>query len=263
MTDQLGHVLKFLKSPKRIVCLVPSLTETLVDMGLTSSIVGVTKFCVHPPSIKTTATVIGGTKNPKIDAILALNPDLIIANKEENRKEDIDALLKHTSVYVSDIKNMDDTIIFIKDMGCIFELEVPKIVSELEKMNSYKAITAFPTCYLIWKDPYMTVGQDTFIHFMMEKYGFSNLFANDVRYPEVSIQRLQKMNPKVILLSSEPYPFKQVHVDELKQHLPTSQIRLVDGELFSWYGSRLLLADKYLKSLDEDLHTIKIEKNQS
>ncbi|MBK8626403.1 MAG: ABC transporter substrate-binding protein [Saprospiraceae bacterium] len=249
MLDPLGNSLKFSNTPQRIVCLVPSLTETLVDLGLASLLVGVTKFCIHPADIRATAKIIGGTKNPRIVDILALKPDLIIANKEENRKEDIQVLQHHIMVYVTDIKNIADIIAFIKVISFLLEVDSKLLVSELEKVHLFKTNVSLPTCYIIWKNPYMTVGQDTFIHFMMEKYGFSNLFASAVRYPEVTVDSLHQIKPQIIFLSSEPFPFNQSNLDELQLQLPESKIVLVDGEMFSWYGSRIILAHTYLKNL--------------
>jgi iron complex transport system substrate-binding protein len=249
LSDPIGNTLAFFDTPKRIVCLVPSLTETLVDLGLSSLIVGVTKFCIHPEGFRSTTKVIGGTKNPRIDDILALKPDLIIANKEENRKEYIQALQRHVMVYVSDIKNIADTINFVKDMATIFYLDVDGLVDNLRKNDLFHSETLISSCYLIWKDPYMTIGHDTFIHYMMEKYGFYNVYRDLIRYPEVTIASIAQKKPSLILLSSEPYPFNDYHKEELKIHFPDTKIILVDGEMFSWYGTRLLKADKYLNVL--------------
>lgn len=248
--DQIGTTITLPHLPNSVVCLVPSLSETLVDMGLLDKLVGVTKFCIHPSGLRKATKTIGGTKNPRISAIINLKPDLIIANKEENRKEDIEALRNHCPVYVSDIKNIGDTTDFMEDIQKIFSLpDHGAFLKKLSGINQSSYPKCAKTCYLIWKDPYMTVGTDTFIHHMMEKYGFENIIKDEKRYPEISIENIQLYQPDLIMLSSEPYPFKSSHIKDLKDICPESKVILVDGELFSWYGTRLLKADQYLKDL--------------
>jgi ABC-type Fe3+-hydroxamate transport system substrate-binding protein len=254
LTDQTGQRLYFQTEVKRVVSLVPSLTETLVDMGIEDRILGITKFCVHPEGIKKKVKSIGGTKHPKIAEIIAIEPDLIIANKEENRLEDIQILRQHAQVYVSDIRNFSDTINFINDINTIFVTrEAAILANQIRNIQKPGFDQIISVCYLIWKAPYMTVGHDTFIHYMLGRYGLKNIFGHRTRYPETSIEEIRAKQPQVIMLSSEPYPFKEAHKREIQALVPNSQVVLVDGEMFSWYGSRILLADSYIKHLHSAL----------
>ena len=251
--DQLGKKLVFETHPKRIVSLVPSQTELLHYLGLENEVIGITKFCVHPNEWFRNKTRIGGTKNVNIDAVKALKPDLIIANKEENVKEQIDALQAIAPVWVSDVNNLEDALQMIEAIGFLTG-ENGKANSLLEKIkfsfNLFKTQNnQFNACYLIWREPYMTVGGDTFINSMLGFCGFKNVFQNAYRYPEITVQQLASLNCQIVLLSSEPYPFKQKHIDEIQAILPNTKIILVDGEMFSWYGNRLLQAADYFKAL--------------
>lgn len=242
--------------PKRIISLVPSQTELLHYLGLEAETVGITKFCVHPGYWLKTKTRVGGTKAIKNNIIYELKPDLIIANKEENIKEQVELLAKDYPIWVTDVNNLEDALQMINDIGeltgknaeaNLLAETISKGFDELwkHKTSNNKSKTA----YLIWRNPYMSIGGDTFISDMLSKCGFENVFANKLRYPEITIEDLQIANCQLILLSSEPYPFKQKHIDELSTRLPGCNIALVDGEMFSWYGSRLLQAPEYFKIL--------------
>jgi ABC-type Fe3+-hydroxamate transport system substrate-binding protein len=237
--------------PKRIVSLVPSQTELLYDLGLENEVVGITKFCIHPHEWFKSKQRVGGTKTLKLEVINALNPDLIIANKEENEQLQIEALCEKYPVYISNIFNLEDALQMIKDVGEITNtsLKANSIIDKISlEFSKLKSVSASKTCaYLIWKNPYMACGTETFVNDMLKRFGLENVF--DGRYPECTIEILKDKNPEVVLLSSEPYPFKDEHILELQQHLPNSNILLVDGELFSWYGSRLLQAPKYFSRL--------------
>ncbi len=254
--DQLGQSISLYSTPQRVVSLVPSLTETLCEAQLEEYIVGVTKFCVHPQHIKKTTKVIGGTKNPNIRAITSLKPELIIANKEENRKEDIEALQKICPVYVSDIRTIEDIIHFCKDFSLIFPNSGFKnILNNLVQFSESipeKRMHSIKSLYLIWKKPYMSVGNDTFIAYMMNQYGFMNVCNDYKRYPEMSADKIKELKPDIVFLSSEPYPFKEKDLKELEKELQNIPIMLVDGEMFSWYGSRLLQAHNYISRLYTD-----------
>jgi len=250
--DFLGRLVTLKKTPSRVISLVPSLTQALCDVGLEDSIIGVTKFCIHPKHIKKNTNIIGGTKNPRIRDILNLKPDLVVANKEENRKEDIDILEKHLPVYVSDINTIGDFLDFCDDFKQIFpSSRFDKLSQEIKNKNKEIPHTLIPlkVLYLIWKNPYMTIGNDTFIHHMMSSYGFQNTMSDVTRYPELSLEDMKKKEIDFIFLSSEPYPFQEKDLIELKKSLPESQILLVDGEMFSWYGSALVQAHNYLLDL--------------
>lgn len=259
--------------PKRIISLVPSQTELLYSLGLLEETVGITKFCIHPNEWFQTKTRVGGTKTINSDTIRQLQPDLIIANKEENVKEQVEQLAANYPVWVTDVNNLEEALQMIQDIGELtgkqtqagsLSENISKGFEELSQSQtanlkhqthperSRRAGFKPKTAYLIWQKPYMTVGGDTFIHDMLSKCGFDNIFADRRRYPETTISELQASNLKLLLLSSEPYPFKQKHIDELAAQLPACKILLVDGEYFSWYGSRLLEAPGYFKKLIEN-----------
>jgi ABC-type Fe3+-hydroxamate transport system substrate-binding protein len=246
--------------PQRIISLVPSQTELLFSFGLEKEVIGITKFCVHPAKWFKTKTRVGGTKNINIDLIKKLRPDLIIANKEENAKEQIEELAKEFTVWVTDVTSLEDAFVMIKDLGELTHkpTEAITLISKIKtNFSQLQTINYKPqTTYLIWKDPYMTIGGDTFINDMMKHSGFHNLFENQARYPEISLEELKNADCQLILLSSEPYPFKQNHVDHLQKLLPGKKIFLVDGEMFSWYGSRLLQSPQYFKHLLKNLTPI-------
>jgi ABC-type Fe3+-hydroxamate transport system substrate-binding protein len=239
---------------QRIISLVPSQTELLYDLGLKEEVIGITKFCMHPEEWFKSKTRIGGTKNLNIEKIKSLQPDLILANKEENTKDQIEYLQTQFEVYVSDIQGIDDALQMISDIGVYVDKEIrakeiiDKIQSERRKCSIKK--TNLKTIYFIWNDPYMCAGNDTFINAMLNEAGLINIIG-ETRYPTISIEELKILDPELILLSSEPYPFKQKHVDELSEILPKAKILLVDGELFSWYGSRMCQSFEYFRALNE------------
>lgn len=255
--DQTGRSVEINKRPQRIISLVPSQTELLYDLGMDTEVAGITKFCIHPDHWFRNKTRVGGTKQVKMEIIHQLQPDLIIANKEENVKEQVEELVKQYAVWISDISNLDDALLMISEIGSITGKERAAqniIIQVKENFSSLKAPGYRPkTGYLIWKDPYMTVGGDTFIHSMLEAAGFENIFSEQKRYPAISIDELKNSGCELLLLSSEPYPFKQKHIDELQQYLPSTKIMLADGEMFSWYGSRLIKAPSYFTELRNKL----------
>ena len=245
--------------PSRIISLVPSQTELLHWLGLENETIAITKFCVHPEAWFRNKERIGGTKAINIERIKALQPDLVIANKEENVKEQVEMLAEHFPVWVTDVNNLADAYGMIRDIGLLTGMEnaalelVDAIKIKFDSIFQTVSINkGIPTAYLIWKDPYMTIGGDTFISNMLETAGFINVFRNQERYPEITVAQLRTINCKLVFLSSEPYPFQQKHMEELQQELPGTKIVLVDGEMFSWYGSRLLEApDYFIKLLTE------------
>jgi len=255
ITDQTGRLLEYPQVPQRIISLVPSQTELLYHLGLNEEVVGITKFCIRPEHWFHRKTRVGGTKGIKIDTIRQLEPDLIIANKEENVKEQIVELEKHFPIYISDVKNLQQAYEMIAQVSLIthkiekgLEL-VEDIHHRFERIRFFSTEKMVRAAYLIWKDPYMTAGGDTFIHDMMRRCGMKNVFETLERYPPITIKDLQDAAPKVLLLSSEPFPFKEKHVAELQPLLPQTKVLLVDGEMFSWYGSRLLFAPAYFEQL--------------
>ena len=261
VTDALGRTVTVPDQPATIISLVPSLTQLLYTLGLDAAVKGITKFCVHPQHWHQTKMRIGGTKNPSIEKIKGLRPQLIIASKEENRWEDVQALAQTAPVYVTDITDVASALKTIKNLAAITgKREAGNALCE-DVRSAFAALPPFSllsAVYLIWQEPIMTVGGDTFIHSMMQHCGFQNLFSGENRYPQITIEWLQTQAPQVLLLSSEPYPFKQKHVAAYQRLLPQTKVVLADGEMFSWYGSRMLAAPDYFKSLRAGLDSINL-----
>jgi len=234
----------------RIISTVPSQTELLSYLGLDDSLVGITKFCVHPDYIFRSKTRIGGTKNLDLNLIRSLKPDLILANKEENEKDQIQELAQDFKVNVTDVKDLDSALKMIREVSAIcgkskegnaliqlIESEFKTLVPLVEKKK---------VLYLIWRDPWMSVGHDTFIHDMLGRCGMVNVCADTSRYPELDLTQVEA---DLVLLSSEPFPFNEKHIAECQVHFPDAHIKLVDGAIFSWYGSRMKEAPRYLQGV--------------
>jgi ABC-type Fe3+-hydroxamate transport system substrate-binding protein len=253
LLDQVGEIITLDAFPKRIVSLVPSQTELLYDLGLHQEVVGITKFCIHPAAWHLQKTKIGGTKNINLQKIRGLRPDLIIANKEENTKEDILAFRELCPVYTSDIQTLDHAYRMISEIGILTnrKSQADNLIEIIRNRFSLVKPIATPlrAAYLIWKNPYMAAGNDTFINHILERAGMINVFGHLPRYPQVSIEALRSLSPDVILLSSEPYPFTDKHISDFRLCFPDTKIVLVDGEMFSWYGSRLQFTGQYLTHL--------------
>ena len=263
-TDQLKREVEIVDHPQRIISLVPSQSELLYDLGLENEVIGITKFCVHPREWFQSKKRIGGTKQLNIDLIRELMPDLIIANKEENVKEQIDILANEFPVWVSDVNNLSQALSMITSIGLITgrqdkSVQILKKIEEGFSLLNAGIQNKQQAVYLIWKDPFMTIGGDTFINDMMEHAGLCNLFKNKNRYPALTLDEINDVISKsngdncLVLLSSEPYPFSQKHIEEMKEHLPGVNFLLVDGEMFSWYGSRLMEAPAYFLELQKQI----------
>ena len=284
-TDQMGRTIVLERPPVRIVSLVPSQTELLYTLGLDTpasasvssapgfEVVGITKFCVHPASWFREKKRIGGTKDVRPEMIDALQPDLIIANKEENDREQVEALATRYPVWISDVKTLPDALAMIRAVGELISRPQQALVlaAAIEKGFSELAIlhpaipTSSPsqpapaptpslrTAYFIWRKPWMVAGDGTFIDDMLQRCGLTNIFGDQDRYPVVDLASLANKSCELVLLSSEPYPFRKQHIAEIQALLPNASIRLVDGELFSWYGSRLLQAPAYFQKLLREL----------
>ena len=259
LTDQLGNSHFFESVPKRIISLVPSQTETLFDLDLENSLVGITKFCVHPFHLKKAKTIVGGTKTVNFDKIKALYPDIIVCNKEENTKEMVQTLSQICPVWVTDIISIESNTKMILDFGKLFNVEklsksiVDVIDIKMLKINILPINTKLKNvACIIWKNPWMAVGHTTYINEMLKINGFQSSFDNldlfESRYPEFDFESLKNLNLDYIFLSSEPYPFKQIDVEEI-QNLTGIKTFLVDGEMFSWHGSRLGKALDYFNDL--------------
>ena len=251
--DHLKNKIELTQTPKRIISLVPSQSELLWDLGLRDELIGITKFCIHPNEMFKLKDRVGGTKTLNINKIRSLNPDLIIGNKEENEYAQIKELQNEFPVWMSDIYNLYDAYKMISDIGELVNKknEATRLVSNIQKTFSVIKKYNKTVLYLIWKNPYMAAGNSTFIGDVLNQMGLINSLKNsDLRYPELTMDEIKNLNPDFIFLSSEPFPFKESHINELKQLVPNATVKLVDGELFSWYGSRLLKSVKYLNNLE-------------
>ena len=252
LVDQMGVHIELKSAPQRIVSLVPSQTELLYDLGLEDRVVGITKFCVHPDHWRKTKKIIGGTKKFDIDTIRSLQPDLILGNKEENYQEGIAELKKEFPVWMSDIAGLEQALEMIAEVSNLTDTiaKGTEIVAAIRsEFNKLEPLPKLATLYLMWRDPLMGAASGTFIDSMLRMTGLVNVLSKHYRYPELSAETVRNLNPSLILLSSEPFPFSEKHVPEIKDILPLAEIRFVDGEMFSWYGSRLLLAPAYFNSI--------------
>lgn len=240
---------------------MPSQTELLFELGLKTEIVGLTKFCIHPEARFKETSKVGGTKKLNIELIRTLKPDLIIGNKEENTKEDIELLEQEFPVWMSDIYTLEDAMKTITQIAELVDRQpeaaylnhlINAGFTDLQTLALQQGIDK-RVAYVIWKDPYMLAGRNTFVHDILTKNGLTNVIQEE-RYPEIELETLKKLQPELIFLSSEPYPFKEKHIAELKLAIPAAKIMLVDGEMFSWYGSRLVKAVQYLFQLQKELN---------
>ncbi len=240
----------------RIVSLVPSLTEYLWALGLEQEVVGITKFCIHPKAWWQHKTRVGGTKKVNFKTIETLQPTLIIANKEENTKEDIEQLQLKYDVLLTDITSLEEAYRYLLEIGRKVQREeksmslVNQIQAKFQSVVKIGQGSSF--LYLIWKDPYFVVGPQTYIHALLTHFGLVN-FCEIERYPALEQVLNNKDNqsilPDYIFLSSEPFPFEAKHLEEVQVLFPNSKIVLIDGEICSWYGSRMRKAPSYFKDV--------------
>lgn len=255
--DQLQRTITCPREPRRIVSLVPSQTEWLFSLGLEDRISGVTWFCEHPAGMVEHKPKIGGTKKVKLDRVRELNPDLIIANKEENVQEQVAVLEQDFPVWISDVYDLESALEMMRCTATITGKRGPgsRLTSRIEKqfhdLDPEKGRNR-RILYLIWRDPWMSVGGDTFISKMIEAAGWTNVLAHRQRYPGLQDEDFHALQPDWVFLSSEPFPFQKKHIEEVRRLYPYAGIILVDGSYFSWYGSRLLGTPDYLRRLQRD-----------
>jgi len=240
--DQLGREVVLSEIPKRIICLVPSITELVAYFEMDVEVVGITKFCIYPTTWFQSKERVGGTKNIDIEKVKSLNPDLIIGNKEENTKEDIAALMVTAPVWMSDVNSIDDSYELI---SCLIEIfnkqdKGQQLIGDLKKyfLSHASDGAGKSVLYFIWHSPGFVAGKNTYIDSYLTSIGYQNCVSMD-RYPDIST--LESLDPDVVLLSSEPFPFNESHVAYYKELFPNAEIKLVDGERYSWYGVRTLL----------------------
>ncbi len=270
VTDQMGRSVDVPEHPSRIVSLVPSQTELLADLQLDEEVVGITEYCVHPEHWLQEKQIVGGTKNTVLKRIDRLEPDLIIGNKEENTKKKIEKLEERYPVWMSDVHDIPDALDMIQHLGSILgrsekaEELAARIGEGFERLQEKTGDAQMRTAYFIWKDPWMGAASDTFIDAVLSAIGHENVLHPPLpkrmqeridagkassRYPAFELDELEELRPERIYLSSEPYPFEEDHCQELAERFPEAEVRIVDGEMFSWYGSRLEKAIPYLEGL--------------
>lgn len=259
--DQIGNSHNFETAPKRIVSLVPSQTELLFDLGLEAQIIGITKFCVHPYHLKSSKKIVGGTKKVNFEKIKLLQPDIVICNKEENTVAIVDELSKICPVWVTDIITIEDNLAMITAFGQLFNKMI-KAQLWIDKIDLYyrefsKFVQERPklkVAYFIWKNPYMAAGSNNFINTMLQLNNFENIYASIDRYPEIELKKIRlEGDPDLVFLSSEPYPFKEEDAFEIGRFTHHAKTVFVDGEMFSWYGTRILKSFEYFKNLHHRL----------
>lgn len=243
----------------RIVSLVPSWSEFVVDLGLGNQLVGRTKFCTRTPGFEQTSLIVGGTKSFHVERVAQLKPDLIIACKEENTREQVEACAAFSEVYLTDVRSVEQALATMRDLskalnaGHIGRDWCSRIVEAWGQRREPIAQAA----YVIWADPVMVAGADTYIHDVLSWWGIENACA-DVdanRYPSLTAEYMKNSPCECALLSSEPFPFQEL--DKLRFQTWASHVELVDGEAFSWYGSRMLHAVPYFKSLHQQLRQLR------
>jgi len=255
-TDATGAAVVLDGPARRIISLVPSQTELLHDLGLGPEVVGITRFCVHPADWRRDKPRVGGTKDVRVERVRELAPDLVLANREENVREQVEAIRAFCPVWTSDISTLEEALGMIRAVGRLTgRAEAAAGMTDLIR-QAFDTIPTPPrrrrTAYLIWKDPWMAAGGATFIDDMLGRCGFDNVFADRPRYPATDLGELADLGAELVLLSSEPYPFRARDLSALREELPGADVRLVDGEMFSWYGSRLLKAARYLSNLVDE-----------
>jgi len=255
--DDLGRELTFESPPRRVVSLCPALTETLFALGFGDAVVGRTSYCIRPAEHVRNVATVGGTKDVEIDRVRTLNPDLIIAAKEENPRRTVEALAETFPVYVIDVTDFESALQAITSLGHLTgRTEQARTLIDNVR-NAFADLRPRATrrvAYLIWQKPYMAAGGNTYIHALLEKCGCENVCAQLTdRYPEVTIEMLRRFAPQWVLLPSEPFPFDDAHVAELAPQVAPARVRRIDGQMFSWYGSRMLAAAEYLKRFAAEL----------
>lgn len=251
-TDALGHTFEFSAPPKRVVSLVPSLTEVLFDLGAGASVAGVTSFCIHPPQARETAAVVGGTKNPKVDVIRQLAPDLVYMNLEENLKRHAEAIREFAPVFVTEPKKVADVESLILQLARIHAREregdaiVSRLAAALEEVR--RKARRFTFAVAIWKNPWMWCGGDTYVSNLVAEAGGLNVFAGQTRYPTLQAEDVvREHRPEVIFLPDEPYLFTDDDAADLRAKTGARVVGPFAGDLFTWHGTRTVEGLAFLR----------------
>ena len=246
--------------PERIVSLVPSLTEALFALGVGPQVVGRTRYCTQPPRAVGRVAKVGGTKKVDAERVLGLEPDLVVAVKEENTREDIEGLKEAgVPVFVGAPETVEDALEMLRELADLVgatEDVAEAVLGPIERV--YQRLRREPgrvrkVFAPIWKGPYMSVGSDTYVHDVLETCGGENVCGSFARYPVVSLEGVEVLEPEVVLLPDEPYPFSAEDLAGFYAlDIPAARedrIHLIDGKLLTWYGPRMASSLAQLSAL--------------
>ena len=241
MKDLLGRTFDFANPPSRVVSLVPSLTETLFDLGAGDAVAGITDFCIFPGIERPR---VGGTKNPRIDEIRALSPDLVYMNLEENIERHANAIEEFAPVFVTEPKTIDDVSTLITTLGAIHRRtgRARELTGALA--NERGVVATFTFAVPIWKKPWMWCGGDTYVSNLVESIGGRNVLGNRERYPSLAIEEVLALRPDIVFLPDEPYEFSAADAAEIRG---PRVIGPFPGHLFTWHGTRTILGLRFLR----------------
>lgn len=236
--------------PGRVVSLVPSITETLFDTGAGPSVAGITDFCIFPPEARQRATPVGGTKNPQLQIIRSLEPDVVYMNFEENIRWHAEELGQWTTVVVTEPRTVDDVAQLIQFIGRVHQVEprAETLVAALAAERRGRRADFTFACP-IWKDPWMWCGGDTYASHLIEEIGGRNVFAGEKRYPKAPLDEVRARRPEIIFLPDEPWAFTGSDAAECRQVFGTRVIGPFPGHLVTWHGTRTILGLQFLRSL--------------
>ncbi len=252
LIDPCGRIVTIHHPAQRVISLVPSLTETLYGLGAGQQVVGVSNFCTHPPESVKNVPKVGGQKNPDFSKITELQPDLLLLNREENRKEDCERLSAHFPVYVSDVRRVTDVPEMIRDIGRLTDRgsAAEVLAGKIEQAVIHTALDHIPkhcirVVTLIWHSPLMTANGDTYLSDWLRRAGAANVFQDAAeRYPKVTIEQIVEMRPEVIFFPSEPHQWTDEEIKSTMKKIETSgwtaEPVVIDGAAITWYGTRTL-----------------------
>jgi ABC-type Fe3+-hydroxamate transport system substrate-binding protein len=244
MRDVLGRTFSFSAPPRRVVSLVPSITETLFALGAGEDVVGITDFCIFPPNLALPR--LGGTKNPRVEEIRALAPDLVHMNLEENLRRHGDAIETFAPVFLTEPKSVEDVEALLGQLGAIHDRRerAAELVNELRAEKAALPRRSFSFACPIWKDPWMWCGGDTYVSALVRCAGGRNVIGDRMRYPQLALEDVLALHPDVVFLPDEPYLFTQADAEGIGG---TRVIGPFPGHLFTWHGSRTIEGLRYLR----------------
>ena len=242
--DSLGHDFDFTTPPRRVVSLVPSLTESLFDLGAGAAVVGITDWCIFPPGLNLPR--VGGTKNPRVEAIRTLEPDLVYVNVEENLKRHADAIAAFAPVFATEPKSVDNVASLIATLGAIHDRRgrAGELVAQLNEARF--ATAPFTFLVPIWKAPWMWCGGDTYVSSLVESAGGRNLLRGRERYPAMDLDCALALEPDIIFLPDEPYEFTPEDAAVIRESSKARVVGPFPGHLFTWHGTRTILGLRFL-----------------